>query len=89
MVLQDGSERAGDSVRAVHPAHAQGAAGAGLAARHRAPDRLPRGHPRRQDANRQYPPLLFLYPRTLAPPGFDTGWWIWEQLSLRPSVHLR
>lgn len=51
---QDGPERAGDSVRAVHPAHAQGAAGAGVAARHRAPDRLPRGHPRRQDAHRTY-----------------------------------
>lgn len=42
---QDGSKRVGDSVRAVHTADTQGAAGAGLAARHRAPDRLPRGHP--------------------------------------------
>lgn len=53
VVYQDGPERAGDSVRAVHPAHAQGAAGAGLAARHRAPDRLSRGHTRRQDAHRK------------------------------------
>lgn len=46
LLSQDGPQRAGHRVRAVHPAHAQGAAGAGLAARHRAADRLPRGHTR-------------------------------------------
>lgn len=61
--MQDGPERVGDSVRAVHPAHAQGAAGAGVAARRRAPDRLPRGHTARQDEGREYiyKPFVILF----------------------------